>query len=307
MAYVRHNSACKRGYVRTSDTMPKRSVSGQTTCILESNHQEQTAGAAAVLSGDNDAVEVLLHQRGTPNGQRARRILTLDIETLGLLHHKPLPEMTCACLFDGEKQHRLLFYGAAPGERERNSVELIRMLDDAEVLAGFNAVRFDLPYIGQALEVAQDRVDAWIAKCVDPFLGMRSTTGKTCKLQRMLDLNSLGSKTGSGADAITLAREVQYKPVHCESAKALLRLRNTEINAVATGEEGGAARVLHERRAPHAPANRAGGNQGRRSAEHATSYRKSPVAALWRDTLCTPSGADSPPRWAWVQRGHHSR
>jgi hypothetical protein len=164
--------------------------------------------------------------------------LTLDIETLGLLHHKPLPPMTCACLYDGVTRHSLLFYGAPEAVREANAQTLLRLLDEvataysnalqllpirlrlrshlrhtpkshvlqAPTLAGFNAVRFDLPFIGRSLGVEGDRVDAWVAKCVDPFLGMRSTTGRTCKLQRLLELNGLGSKTGSGADAIALAR-----------------------------------------------------------------------------------------------------
>ena len=113
--------------------------------------------------------------------------------------------MTCVCLYDGDQQHSLLFYGISAAEREANAQTLLKLLDEAPVLAGFNAVCFDLPFIGRSLRVKQQRVDAWVAKCVDPFLGMRSTAGRTCKLQRLLDLNALGSKTGSGSDAIGLA------------------------------------------------------------------------------------------------------
>jgi len=74
---------------------------------------------------------------------------------------------------------------------------------------GFNAVRFDLPFIGRALSLSAEKVAGWAAKCIDPYLALYSANGKTCKLQRLLDLNGLGSKTGTGADAIMLARYVR--------------------------------------------------------------------------------------------------
>ena len=56
---------------------------------------------------------------------------------------------------------------------QANAQTLLKLLDEAPVLAGFNAVCFDLPFIGRSLRIKQQRVDAWVAKCVDPFLGMR--------------------------------------------------------------------------------------------------------------------------------------
>ena len=70
-------------------------------------------------------------------------------------------------------------------------------------------MRFDLPYIGLALGLSTERVSGWVAKCVDPYLGLFGANGRVCKLQRLLDLNGLGSKTGTGGDAITLARFIQ--------------------------------------------------------------------------------------------------
>ena len=199
--------------------------------LLEPDHKELEGGGEALPVRADDEAAVLLHaQQQRPEGL-GRVFLTLDIETLGLLHHKPLPPMTCACLYDGVTRHSLLFYGVPEAQREANAQTLLRQLDEvatasskalfrprptakrrvpqAPTLAGFNAVRFDLPFIARSLGVEEARADAWVAKCVDPFLGMRSTTGRTCKLQRLLDLNGLGSKTGSGADAITLARYLQ--------------------------------------------------------------------------------------------------
>ena len=175
----------------------------QAAALLEPNRKEPQDGDTALSGRADGTPNLLLH--APKRATAARKFLTLDIETLGLLHHDPLPEMTCVCLYDGDQQHSLLFYGISAAEREANAQTLLKLLDEAPVLAGFNAVCFDLPFIGRSLRVKQQRVDAWVAKCVDPFLGMRSTAGRTCKLQRLLDLNALGSKTGSGSDAIGLA------------------------------------------------------------------------------------------------------
>ena len=134
-------------------------------------------------------------------------MLTIDIETMGLMHHKPLPPMTCACLYDGTTEVRLLFVGIDERTFDDNASKLLALLDEAPVLAGFNAVLFDLPYIAKLLDIEYDRLEGWKAKCIDPYLGMRSTLHTTCKLQRLLDMNELGSKTGSGSDAIGLARD----------------------------------------------------------------------------------------------------
>lgn len=132
-------------------------------------------------------------------------MLTLDIETLGLLHHQPLPPMTCACLYDGVTRYELAFYNISDEEYSKNSELLIRLLDEAPLLAGYNAVLFDLPYIGRSLGVDHGRISSWVMKCMDPYIGFKNVLKQTSKLQRVLDFNRLASKTGSGSDAITLA------------------------------------------------------------------------------------------------------
>lgn len=139
------------------------------------------------------------------------QFLTLDIETLGLLHHLPLPPITCVCLYDGTIKYQLILYNIPEDKYHQNAVQLLNLLDTAPQLAGFNAVRFDLPYIAQQLQVTKQRLSAWISKCIDPFMGMLTVLRQTCKLQRLLDLNNLGSKTGTGSDAIGLAKAGKMK------------------------------------------------------------------------------------------------
>ena len=134
-------------------------------------------------------------------------LLTLDIETMGLMHQNPLPPMTCVCLYDGTRKYEFPFICITEAEHNANAEALLHLLDTTAHLAGFNAVLFDLPYIGRALDVPEEHVAAWQAKCIDPYMGMRSTLHQTCKLQALLDANGLESKTGSGLEAIRLARE----------------------------------------------------------------------------------------------------
>ena len=68
------------------------------------------------------------------------------------MHHVPLPPITCVCLFDGEKQHRFLFYGVPKPEWQANARALLALMDEAKVLAGFNAILFDLPYIARIFD-----------------------------------------------------------------------------------------------------------------------------------------------------------
>ena len=136
-----------------------------------------------------------------------RSFLTLDIETLGLMHQKPLPRITCVCLFDCVTRYSYMLYGVPQETYESNTKALLSLLDNAERLAGYNAVRFDLPFIALELGVEGQRLEAWKAKCTDPYIGLGSLLKRTCKLQLLLDVNNLGSKSGTGGNAITLAKE----------------------------------------------------------------------------------------------------
>ena len=63
-------------------------------------------------------------------------MMTIDIETMGLMHHKPFPAMTCACLYDGVTQYQILFTGVSAVQHKANAAQLVALLDSAERLAG---------------------------------------------------------------------------------------------------------------------------------------------------------------------------
>ena len=135
-------------------------------------------------------------------------LLALDIETLGLLDKTPLPDITCACLFDGAVESMLLFYNVSPEIRELNIKKLIELLDSADRLIGFNAVLFDLEFIKQSFGISEEKMSQWVRKTIDPFMFLKFVMNTTCKLATLLSLNNLASKTGSGIQAINLAMEV---------------------------------------------------------------------------------------------------
>ncbi len=86
------------------------------------------------------------------------------------------------------------------------------LLDGAETLCGYNAVLFDLEFIrrGFVSDISDERMTAWVLKCVDPYMCARYISGTTCKMQHMLDLNGLSAKTASGTEAITMALEGRW-------------------------------------------------------------------------------------------------
>jgi hypothetical protein len=137
-------------------------------------------------------------------------MLAFDIETLGFLSTKPLPPITCVCLYDGSREDRLLFFKVSDSEFEKNKAVLMERLDSASCLAGFNAVHFDLEYIRQFFGVDAPRMNAWVLKCKDPFMVAKYILKNTCGLNHLLSLNELGSKTGCGGNAITLANEEKW-------------------------------------------------------------------------------------------------
>ena len=160
--------------------------------------------------------------------------VAFDIETTGLLHETPLPEITCVCFhceivspdeheededsriqslvppppFESNVSLRLM--GLAPDERAANVRRIGQLLDDAGVILGFNAVLFDLEFVRRALGIDDARAQRWVLKCVDPYMYARLIWGSGCGMNYMLALNGLEGKTGDGKHAIEMARDGEW-------------------------------------------------------------------------------------------------
>lgn len=137
--------------------------------------------------------------------------VAFDIETLGLLDETPLPEITCVCLCD-DAERTYCFQIWQHTARAQNEAAVLALLDAADTICGFNAVFFDLEFIRRGFQtpVSDERMTAWVAKCLDPYMCALCLSETPCKMQRMLELNGMESKTGNGADAIRMAREGRW-------------------------------------------------------------------------------------------------
>lgn len=139
--------------------------------------------------------------------------VSFDIETLGLMSAPPpapVPEITCVCMHDGVRDIALRIWGLPAAERAANIARVVDELDRAPRLIGYNAVLFDIEFMRRSWGLDDARVFRWQCKCLDPYLLLRIAAGGGGKMQRLLDLNGLGAKTGTGGDAITLARAGEW-------------------------------------------------------------------------------------------------
>ena len=137
-------------------------------------------------------------------------MLAFDLETSGLDPRRHL--ITCAAVSDPEAGLERVFFFArleAGGELVPaldDAEEFMAMLDAADRLCAFNGARFDLPFLQHQLGAPAGRLAAWRRKLHDVFEGCKLALGVTFPLRDPLDLNGLPGKTGSGADAVGLAR-----------------------------------------------------------------------------------------------------
>lgn len=129
------------------------------------------------------------------------------------LHVVPLPPITCICLYDqGTGQaHQLRFWKIDEDEYEKNKQSVLKLLDDARCIIGYNAVFFDLEFIKQSFGLDAKRMTRWVSKTVDLFMFGKYVLKTTCKLDTLLTLNKLSNKIGTGSDAIQLARDGRWE------------------------------------------------------------------------------------------------
>jgi len=136
-------------------------------------------------------------------------MLAIDIETLGLFENGTAPEITCVCMYDGQHEYTFQIWQAP--DKESKMHQIIHLLDSASHIAGYNAIYFDLEVIRVNFGISAEKMTKWVLKCIDPFMHMKLILQSPCKLQTLLNLNQLESKTGNGLDAISLAKGGQWE------------------------------------------------------------------------------------------------
>lgn len=150
-------------------------------------------------------------------------VLAFDIETTGL---RECDSVTCVCAYDPDRG--VEFSACTPDGRACE--EFLQLLDAAPLLCAFNGVRFDVPFLARRWGVPRERVGRWVCKLVDPYEACRSALGVTFSLDRVLEANGVPCKTGSGLQAVEMAREGRWADLaeYCmhdtKKTHALLRL-----------------------------------------------------------------------------------
>jgi hypothetical protein len=145
----------------------------------------------------------------------SRTMLAWDIETMGLNPNKSL--ITVATTYCPEKSTIYLF---AMLDAQKNVVKIhdfdakkdafLKELDEAPILAGYNAISFDVPFIATVFDVAPERVMKWLMKSVDIFESCKQCCGRTFGLNHVLDLNNFSTKTGDGLAAVRQAERGEW-------------------------------------------------------------------------------------------------
>ena len=110
--------------------------------------------------------------------------------------------------------------------------EFISILDAAPRLCAFNGIRFDIPFIIKNWGLDPARAHDWVIKTVDVFEACKLGLQQTFKLSQLLAVNGMESKTGSGAEAVLLAKNGEWEKLgaYCLQDTRLTYLVTAQMN-----------------------------------------------------------------------------
>jgi uncharacterized protein YprB with RNaseH-like and TPR domain len=180
-----------------------------------------------------------------------RAMVAFDIETMGF--KAGVEPITAAAVYDGLGLSKIfLFKGEDRDTDLALREEFLSILDAAPRLCAFNGVRFDIPYIIKDWGLDPARAHALVAKTVDVFEACKLGLGQTFKLEKLLAINSMESKTGSGAEAVRLARERRWEELgaYCMQDTRLTYLVTAQMAVVLPLHTPARQRLVMDRRHP---------------------------------------------------------
>ena len=162
-----------------------------------------------------------------------RSMVAFDIETEGFDPKKDA--ITATAVYDGNGLSKVFLFKGEDSEADAQlRDEFIGILDAAPRLCAFNGVRFDIPFIIRHWRLDAAKADRWVHKTVDIFEASKLGLQQTFKLSQLLSVNGLESKTGSGAEAVALARGKQWEKLadYCLQDTRLTYLATAQMNVV---------------------------------------------------------------------------
>lgn len=130
-------------------------------------------------------------------------MLAFDIETTGLT---PADKITAAAVYDPEKNIRECFLFLVDPDPSK----FLGYLDDADILCAFNGARFDIPFMQNQWKLPSAQVERWILKLVDIYEMSFLAFKRGFSLNQLLLINKIDCKTGTGKEAITLAKDCKW-------------------------------------------------------------------------------------------------
>lgn len=168
-------------------------------------------------------------------------MLAFDLETSGL--DPEVDEVTCACAYDPDAGVDLTFYfRGADGDTPD---AFFALLDDAPRLCAFNGARFDLPFLQTRYAIPDARVGRWALKLYDVYEACRLGFDSGFSLNALLAANGLDSKTGTGGDAVVLAREGRWDELGAYCRQDVVKTRAVScLEAIRLPLKSGRAVVL---------------------------------------------------------------
>jgi DNA polymerase III epsilon subunit-like protein len=140
---------------------------------------------------------------------KGMKLLCFDIETTGLDAMRD--EVTMICLQDLVTGERTSYnFGLLSLEDTPSAAlveQVVQRFEEADYLCAFNGIRFDLPFMQQALEIHADVITRWVLKTVDPLEFLRLSGHRTSSLDKICTHNNIPSKSSTGQRAVEMARE----------------------------------------------------------------------------------------------------
>jgi len=171
-------------------------------------------------------------------------MLAWDIETTGLSPQSSL--VTVAAIYSPFNQVVFQFATLDPQgtvvkiqDFDSKKERFMKELDDAPILAAFNGIGFDIPFITVAFDIAPERVMKWVLKSVDIFeTCKRAFDGRTFGLNLVLALNGYTVKTGNGMEAVHQANAGKWEELslYCmEDSRLTYEISTRERIAIPEG------------------------------------------------------------------------
>ena len=167
-------------------------------------------------------------------------MLCFDIETTGLSPKHC--SVTVVCAEDFTTGQRYTFEFARYPERVQDLLdEMVAVFDAAKSLCAFNGIRFDIPFIGTALRVPDDKCAQWALKTSDILEQSRQHFSKTFSLNLLCETNGIPVKISDGKEAIRMAERGDWERLNAYCAqdvsilcdlyrKRTLRLPRANVN-----------------------------------------------------------------------------